>query len=437
MRFLAVLILIMSLYLPFTGEFVFAQQEPSAAERAKLEKELAELERQIAENESTIAEYQKQGKTLTKEIASLNAQINKSNLQIKAITLTLSKLDGEIAVTQKDIQKTQSKLDANREALTRLVRRLYENDRAGLVAILLKSNKLSDFFGDVNNLMTAQDAISESVSQITDLKDQLVQKKDNLSDKRSDAVALKRAQDAQKAAADRAKQQKNQVLAETKGQEAKFQAILKETKKSAAEIRKRIFQFFGGGEMSFDQAYQLAKMAEQATGVRASFTLAILDKESALGQNVGRCGYETAMHPTRDIPIFLALVASLKEAGTAPPEPILVSCANRDGAYGGAMGPAQFIPSTWKLYAARIAEITGHNPASPWHNGDAIMGTALYLKDASRGCDSIYSKQADIERCAAAKYYAGGRWRSHLWGYGDRVATKARQFQADIDVLNS
>ena len=101
------------------------------------------------------------------------------------------------------------------------------------------------------------------------------------------------------------------------------------------------------------------------------------------------------------------------------------------------MGPAQFIPSTWKLYADKVAQLTGHDPASPWNNGDAFMATALYLKDASAGCNSIYSKQTDRERCGAAKYYAGGRWRTYLWGYGDRVATKAQQFQNDIDVLNS
>ena len=101
------------------------------------------------------------------------------------------------------------------------------------------------------------------------------------------------------------------------------------------------------------------------------------------------------------------------------------------------MGPAQFIPSTWKLYADRIAELTGHNPASPWNNGDAIMGTALYIKDAVSSCDNTYTKLGDIERCAAARYYAGSRWRRHFWGYGDRVETKANQFQQDIDVLNS
>ncbi len=437
MRFFIAFLLALSVsgYWP-AANGVFAQ-EIICTERQDCEQKLAEIEKQIAQQEVLLADIGSQKKTLKKEVDSLNAKINKLNLQIKAINLTLVKLDKEIVVNKGEISDAENRLEINKTALTKLIQKIYEDERRSLVEILLKAPRFSDFFGNLNNILSIQDALSLTVQKISELRGDLLEKKENLSLKRSDAAALKTAQDVQRAAADRAKQEKNSLLAQTKGQESKFQSILKETRKSAAEIRKRIFQFFGGGEMSFEEAYQLARLASQATGVRAAFILAILDKESALGQNVGRCSYETAMHPTRDAPVFLALVASLKEVGSAPPEPILVSCANRDGAYGGAMGPAQFIPSTWKLYANRIAELTGHNPASPWNNGDAIMGTALYIKDAVIACDNIYNKQLDIERCAAARYYSGGRWRNHLWGYGDRVVTKAQQFQSDINILNS
>ncbi len=428
--------------------------EPTAAERAQLEKDLAELEKQIAENEATIAEYQKQGKTLTKEINSLNAQINKSTLKIKAITLTLSKLDGEIAVTQKDIQKTQTKLDVNREALTKLMRKLYENDRLGLTAILLKANKLSDFVGDVNNILNAQNAIHDTVTEVATLKDELVQKKEDLSDQRSDAAALKAAQDAQKAAADRAKREKNSLLTETKGQESKFQAIVKEKKKSAAEIRNRIFRLLGGGELPFGDAVKIAQIAEKATGVRASFILAILTQESSIngviGANLGRCYYNTPRNNVSGTvmkndqkPAFLALMADLGlDPNTTP-----VSCPiASDGAYGGAMGPAQFMPNTWKGYKDRVASITGGSPSSPFNNLDAFTGTALYLRDSlnSNSCKDYATQNQDVspyqfllERCAAARYYAGGNWYRHRLGYGDDVAVRSRQFQADIDVLGS
>ena len=87
------------------------------------------------------------------------------------------------------------------------------------------------------------------------------------------------------------------------------------------------------------------------------------------------------------------------------------------------------------LYKERVASLTGNNPPSPWKNSDAFIATATYIKDLENAC-SQYSGLAQ-ERCAAARYYSGRRWKNYLWTYGDRVVTRAQQFQQDIDILNS
>lgn len=417
---------------PTSGN-VMAAQSQNEEQRKALESQLADLESQISQYESTINEYKKQGTTLQSEINKLNSQISKLNLQIKAVNLTLSNLDLEISDTQNQIVQTESDIDLNKKSLSQTLQTLYENDSKNLVEILMVNPKLSDFMGDVNNLMSVQDNVRLSIQQIVEDRQKLLEQKEALGLQREDAIALKNYQSVQKNSIQQTQSTKATLLKVTKGKEAEYQKVLIETKKTAAQIRQQIFQLLGGGELTFEQAYNLAKIAESATGVRAALILAVLDRESALGKNVGRCDYNqimpggtTAMSP-KETQIFLPLIQSLNISS------VKISCPNQDGTYGGAMGPAQFMPSTWKMYSDRISGATGNDPASPWNNEDAFMATALYLKDSGAGAGATLAQ----EKKAAAKYYAGYRWERYLSTYGARVIAQAERFQDDIDVLNS
>jgi len=405
----------------------------SQAERQALEAQLKELEVQIDQYESEAENYRKQGSTLKNEIGRLNSQIAKINLKIKSVKLTLTGLDKQIGETKTQIVTTEEQIGDSKTTLANLIREIHVSDEKDLIEIFLERPRISDFFLDVSNNEAIQKNVRAELATIVELKNKLEEKKTQLAIQRADTETARAYQDAQRKEAESTKRTKDSLLSQTKGKESEYQALVVKTKETATQIRSRLFELLGGGELTFEQAYQYAKLAGDTTGIRPAFILAILHRESALGQNVGRCKYnevssltgKSVMHPTRDTPAFLDITKSLG----IDPTSITVSCPNKDGTYGGAMGPAQFIPSTWKLYAAKVTGVTGRNPASPWNNADAFVAAALYLKDVGG---------AKNERTAAAKYYCGGNWNRYVCTnvYGQRVVEQAAAFEDDIRTIS-
>ena len=397
-----------------------------------LEDQLTQLEGQIDQYQTQITADEQKGTSLTSEIGTLNAQIAKLNLQIQAINLTLQQIEGQISDTTSQIDITQSDVASEKAAVGNLLQTLYENDQTSIFELFLENPQLSDIWDNAQNISLFEANLGADVTQLNTLTGQLQTQNQQLAQSQSAAATAEAyaAAQAQQVAAN--KSQENQLLAATKSDETAKQTLVTQTKQTATQIRNQIFQLLGGGSLTFEQAYQYAKVSSQATGVDPALILAVLDRESALGENVGQCSYKTAMSPS-NIPVFLQIVQQLG----LNPDNMMVSCANADGAYGGAMGPAQFEPSTWELYVSSIAQITGDNPPSPWSNADAFVATSLYLKDAMQGCVATYSAKVDQERCTAAKYYAGGNWANYLWTYGEAIVEQAQTFTQDIATITN
>ena len=138
------------------------------------------------------------------------------------------------------------------------------------------------------------------------------------------------------------------------------------------------------------------------------------------------------MKPERDQEPFLAIT---KELGIDPnTQP--VSCPMKDSkgkqiGWGGAMGPAQFIPSTWQGYKKRVEEFSGHSPANPWDVRDAFVASALLL--ANNGATA----QTEQAEWRAAMIYFSGSTNKKFRFYGDTVIERAAQYEEDIKSLKA
>ncbi|HEY5220987.1 MAG TPA: hypothetical protein VIJ29_02460, partial [Candidatus Paceibacterota bacterium] len=258
--------------------------ETTAQKQQDLENQLAVLQTQIDQYQGQIAADQAKGTTLTGQIKTLNAQIAKLNLQIQAINLSLQEIDSQITQTTSQIGVTQGQIASEKVAVGNLLNALYKNDQTGFLQSFMENPQLSTLWDDSENISLFESTLNADVAQLNTLTGQLQDQNQQLAQSQSAEATAEQYAASQAAQVVANKTQVNQLLTATKSDAAAKAALAAQAKATAAQIRNQIFQLLGGGSLTFGQAYQYASVASQATGVNAALILAILNRESALGQ---------------------------------------------------------------------------------------------------------------------------------------------------------
>jgi peptidoglycan hydrolase CwlO-like protein len=446
MRFLSLVLL--SVFLFMEGVSI---PQVYAQSREQLEKDLADLEAQIKALNGSITQTQAQKDSLAREISLLTQKVNQSKLKIKAHDTAIKKLSQTISEKDKNLQTLEAKMEREKESLSQIMRKTGYMDTYTVLDFALQAQSLSTFYSDKDSFATLKRALNQSFEEIRATQADITLVKNDLEEAKDEETQKKLAQEAERKKVESNQKEKNTLLTQTKNQEAEYKKVLAAREKEAASIRARLFDLRDTSAISFGQAYDFALAASKTTGVRPALILAILMQESSLGINVGACylrdnatgsgvsiktGAERprTMNPTRDVPVFNKLMAKVGR----DPQKTPVSCwiaaysGGQPSGWGGAMGPSQFIPSTWVIFEKRIESVTGAAMADPWNPYHAITATALYLEDLG----AVAGNEA-AERNAACRYYSGRSCSASSAGagYGNAVMKKLYAMQADIDKL--
>lgn len=389
--------------------------------------QLEEIQQKIAEYENSINSIKKNQKTFEREISILDKQVEKQKLQIKEINLSLREVEEEIALKSQEMSDLEKDLEEKRILLNASLKKMQEYDQAGWINIFFGSGSISDFFAQVRYFQNIQNNINDFIASIDTLRQNLRDQKENLEDKRSDIIRLQNLSNLQKISLEQKNEEKRNLLNQTKGEEKNFQANISKSKKDIVLIKQQLFTLENIGiSMSFEEAVNKAKFAGAKTGVRPVFLLAIFQVESRLGTYVGGGSWKQDMKPA-ERPLFLQIVNKLG----LDPDAVPVSKKPWYG-WGGAMGAAQFIPSTWLAYESQIASLTGRNPPSPWNIEDAFVGSALKLS-----ANGASSRTYQGEHKAAAMYLAGNRYKKQVAQvYANSVMDWADYYQVQIDAIS-
>jgi membrane-bound lytic murein transglycosylase B len=428
------------LYPLLTGLAQQASSDAVSDREAQLRAELEQVLKEIDDQQKILADEKQKGASIERDITILDAKIKEAQLNIRAKEIAIQNLGKDINQKTQTISVLSNKIDDNKESLAQLIRKTNEADSYTVTDIVLSDKNLSDFFADMDAYDSIKQSIQVALGSIKETKIATEDARQKLDTKRLGEIDAKVTIEGEKAKIVANEKEKARLLSLSKEQQKNYQGEISKRMAKAASIRAALFNLRDTAAINFGQALEYATLASQKTGIRPAFLLAILTQESNLGKNVGSCylkdtntgagvGVNTGnpiskvMSPTRDVPVFIALMTQVGR----DPFATKVSCPQSVG-WGGAMGPAQFIPSTWQLMADDIGALVGKPVPDPWDPKDAFMASALYLTNLGAGTAS-YS----AERNAACRYYSGKACSAGTGAtYGDQVMAKANTIQTTM-----
>jgi peptidoglycan hydrolase CwlO-like protein len=425
--------------------------ETDAERRARIENQLQIVEREILKQRLLVENKQTERRSLERDISIISGEIKKAELGVQARELAIDSLTTQIGDKAEVIKVLDERLVKQKQSLAKIMRETRVADDYTLVEILLSKKNFSDFFSEVDSFHAVKESLNNSLSALEEIRSDAEFEKESLQQKQLTEAEMKEIQELEQKRIEAQEAEKQRILRVTKGEEQVYQQLLQTQEKTAAQLRAQLFELLGGGGgIQFPVAVDLAQTAGRLAGISPALILAILEQETNYGSNLGSCVYNETrggrpvMHPDRDAPIFVTIGSTLGFDVSRQQ----VSCPLIRGGvpygWGGAMGPSQFIPSTWAIYGGysntgsgwqynasqdAIRSLVGKStPSNPFNNLDAFLATALLLRD---------NGAASSPRLAALRYYAGwgGASRPENQFYGDQVMQRMVRLENEIRIL--
>lgn len=427
-------------FIIFSYDTLFAQSVEETEKR--LQEELKRVEQEIQQTQGVLNQQKVKSGAIESQVNVLRSEIGKAQSVINEKSSAINRLGSDISIKEQTVGQLDAKLERSKKALGELIRTTNQIDNISLPEIMVSYDNISDFFSVAETLVAVQRSLDNLFDQIRELRGLTEEEKITLEEKKAREADAKAVIEAEKRKVEVKKREQDNLLAISKNVEKTYEQVLAEKQAKANSIRSALFNLRDSAGISFGEALEYAKAASRATGVRPAFILAILKQESDLGKNVGTCNrpgdpeskkwYNIMPGPTDgswrdDQTNFLKIAKALGR----DPETTPLSCPMGNG-WGGAMGPSQFIPTTWLSYAGRIASALGVSQADPWNPEHAFTATAMYVLDLGAGAQTYTA-----EKTAALKYYAGSNWSlPQNQFYGNSVMGHAATFQEQVDFLN-
>jgi len=206
--------------------------------------EIERLEKEIAQYQEQITTVGKEKQTLKKEISVLEISEKKLKTDIQLTQAKIDLAETTIRGLQSEIVTTESKIALNKEAITETLKTIQKYSDDSLVEAMLRYKNLSDYWGKADSLYAFQSSVSESISELGRLHDELQSKREEQQALKNQALSLQNDLRAKAGLVIANKEEQTQILSATENKESEYQKLLadRKSRKEAFESEVRALE---------------------------------------------------------------------------------------------------------------------------------------------------------------------------------------------------
>lgn len=202
-----------------------------------------QLEKEIASYESQLKDISSQADSLSNAVKTLDTTIKKNSADIKLTQNNIKETELEIDKLSINIDRSVDVIDQNSKVIAEMINQTNKTDESTFIENLLVYENISDFWNEVEALYKIQNRIREKVSETKVVKKDLEVDKDDAIKKRKKLLAYQVELVDKKKILEINKKEKDQLLANTKNQEANYKSILAAKKIIQEAIEKEISDY--------------------------------------------------------------------------------------------------------------------------------------------------------------------------------------------------
>lgn len=225
----------------------------------ELQRQIDEQNAQIAELNKEIAQYEEQLQATSKQKTTLQTRIKELDLHRKKLTASINVTKNQISTTQKQIQQLgngieqkQVSIDNNRAGLAESLRSLYDAEQQPLAVAILSASDLSDAWQDVDAIAQIQEAVRDDIKSLAEEKQSLTDTKTQAEQKRAQLLKQQQTLTTQQGSLDATRKAQNELLAQTKSQEATYQQIIAQKQAEKVQFEAALFELASKLEYTLD-----------------------------------------------------------------------------------------------------------------------------------------------------------------------------------------